>query len=115
MAKHFCDTKRFLIFKSEIERPPRIGKSRDVYQAWFHSEDVPKPVCVVTLNSHDKLLDWCDENHYLEWIHVDEQYRRRGVATEVINALVRELGDIAMEAATDAGEAFCNAYLKQPR
>ena len=47
---------------------------RTVFQAWFHSEDVAKPVCIVTIN--ESFAD------FVEWVHVDEQYRRQGIATD---------------------------------
>ena len=44
-------TERFNIHRHEIKRDDRVGGiCRTVFQAWFHSEDVPKPVCVVTIN-----------------------------------------------------------------
>ena len=83
------------------------GMPRTVFHAGFHSEDVAKPVCIVTINE-------CFSN-YVEWVHVDEQYRRKGIATEVLRAIENDIGGIMMEGATDVGEAFCDTYeLKFP-
>ena len=101
-------TKRFNIHRHEITRDEKLGgMSRTVFHAWYHSEDVAKPVCIVTINE-------CFSN-YVEWVHVDEQYRRRGIATEVLRAIENDIGGIMIDGATDEGEAFCDAYeLKFP-
>lgn len=100
------ETERFTIFSHEIQRHSRLGgMSRTVFQAWFHSEDVPKPICIVTIN--ECLMD------YVEWIHVDESYRRQGVATEVLRAIESIIPGITLDGATDEGEAFCEAYNKK--
>lgn len=96
-------TERFTILSHEIQRDEKVGgMCRTVFQAWFHSEDVPKPVCIVTIN--ESFMD------YVEWVHVDEQYRRRGIATEVLRAIENEIGGIMIDGATDAGEAWCDHY-----
>ena len=96
-------TERFNIHSHEIKRDDRVGGiCRTVFQAWFHSEDIPKPVCIVTIN--ESFMD------YVEWIHVDEQYRRHGIATEVMQEIEKVIPGITLEGATDAGEAFCEEY-----
>ena len=71
---------RFSIYRHEIRRSEQLGgMPRTVFHAWFHSEDVAKPVCIVT-------VDECYAN-YIEWIHVDELFRREGIATEVLRAI----------------------------
>lgn len=104
MEKHApIRTKRFTIFSHEIKRDDALGGlSRTVFQAWFHSLDVAKPVCFVTVNE-----GFCD---FVEWIHVDEQYRRQGIATEVVNAIENIIPGITFEGATDAGHAWCEHY-----
>jgi len=96
-------TERFDIHRHEITRDDAVGgMSRTVFHAWYHSEDVAKPVCVVTINQ-------CFSN-FVEWVHVDEGHRRQGVATEVLRAIEGEIGDVMIDGATDEGEAFCEAY-----
>lgn len=98
-------TSRFTIFSHEIQRDAKVGgMCRTVFQAWFHSEDVPKPVCIVTIN--ESFMD------YVEWVHVDEQYRRMGIATEVMQAIEGVIPCITLEGATDAGEAWCDHYFQ---
>ena len=96
-------TRRFDIFAHEIFRDPAVGHSRTVYQAWFHSEDVPRPVCILTVNHG------CMD--YVEWIYVAEDYRREGIATEVLRAceLYRK-AEFTMDGTTEAGEAFVSHY-----
>lgn len=101
-------TERFNIHRQEITRDDKVGgMPRTVFHAWYHSEDVAKPVCFVTVNE-------CFSN-YVEWIHVDEQYRRMGIATEVLRAIESDIGGVMIEGVTNEGEAFCDAYeLKFP-
>lgn len=96
-------TDRFDVHSHEIKRDDRVGgMCRTVFQAWFHSQDIPKPVCIVTIN--ESCMD------YVEWIHVDEQYRRQGIATEVLRAIEKVIPGIELDAGTDAGEAFIKEY-----
>lgn len=96
-------TERFNIHRHEITRDEKLGgMSRTVFHAWHHTEDVAKPVCIVTIN--EGFLN------YVEWIHVDEQYRREGIATEVLRAIETDIGGVLLDGATDEGEAFCEAY-----
>lgn len=96
-------TARFDIHRHEITRDNKVGgMPRTVFHAWHHSEDVPKPVCIVTVFE-------CFSN-YVEWVHVDEHHRRQGIATEVLQAIENEFGALTMEGTTPSGTAFCEAY-----
>lgn len=96
-------TERFDIHRHEITRDDKLGgMDRTVFHAWFHSEDVAKPVCIVTVNE-------CFAN-FVEWVHTDEQYRRQGIATEVLRAIEIDIGTLTIDGATDEGTAFCEAY-----
>lgn len=104
--KPLLQTKRFDIFHHQVVRNPKMGLPKDVYEAWYRDEDVPRSVCEVTV--------WASTNphlgNYVEWLHVCEWYRRQGIATEVLEALEKHLGQLSFDGATDAGEAFCEAY-----
>ena len=102
--KPFIKTKRFDIFHQHIVRNPKLGLPRDVYIAWFHSDDVPRPICVVTIWKECPYL-----RNYVEWIEVTEDWRREGVATEVLRALRCKLGKLSMDGGTKAGDAFVDA------
>ena len=96
-------TNRLTIFSIEIPRDKAVGGfPRTVFQAWFHSNDVPKPICNVTIN--EGLLD------YVEWVEVDEHFRRQGIATEVMQAIESVIPGITLYGCTESGEAFCDAY-----
>lgn len=93
-------TKRFDIFSVQVERNPAIGAPRWVYMAWHHSEDVPHPVCTVTI--------W---GSWVEWVETISECRRDGIATEVVRGLEEHFGEpLNMSGATDAGTAFCDAF-----
>ena len=97
------NTDRFIIYSHEIQRPEQLGgMCRTVFQAWFHSEDIPRPVCVVTIN--ESLMD------YVDWVHVDEAFRRQGIATEVVRAIEGVIPGITLTGVTEAGEAWCDYY-----
>lgn len=96
-------TERFLIHKVEVMRPEELGGlPRSMFTAWTHSDDIPRPLCLVVVNQ-------CFAN-YVEWIHVDEENRRTGIATEVLRAIELEIGGVTMDGATEAGTAFVDAY-----
>jgi hypothetical protein len=50
---------------------------------------------------------------FVEWIHVDDLYRRLGVATEVFRAIEEAIGKVPATAATDEGEAFLDSYYRK--
>jgi GNAT superfamily N-acetyltransferase len=103
ITKDIIRTDRFNIHRHEIERDTKLGgMPRTLFHAWFHSEDIAKPVCCVTVNE-------CFAN-FVEWIAVDERYRRRGIATEVLRAIEEDIGCVSIDGATDEGTAFCDAY-----
>ncbi len=76
-----------------------------MYHAWFHSEDVAKPACVVTISDVPAL-----GYRFVEWISTDEQHRRKGIATEVLKAIEASIGELCVDGATDEGDAFCDAW-----
>lgn len=90
LLKPVIRTERFDIFHHVVERNPSLGVPKDVYEAWFHSEDVPRSVCEVTI--------WKSKSfgNYVEWCHVCEQYRRQGIATEVMRAIENHVGELAI-------------------
>lgn len=99
-------TARFDIHKHEIFRSEEMGGvPRSVFHAWFHSGyDVPKPVCVVTVFEMLK---------FVEWVHVDEEWRRTGIATEVLRAIESLFGELDIIGVTKAGQGFCAAYVSR--
>lgn len=101
----FCKTARFDIFHHRVVRNPDLGVPRDMYTAWHHSDDMPRPMCVVTV--------YPDYNNWVEWIEVADDYRREGIATEVCEALSKNLGGLNMSGATAVGEEFVAAWEKR--
>jgi len=107
-AERVLRTERFDILHVIMRRDERIGYPRDVYQAWFHSEDVAAPACTVTINVNTGL----PAPHYIEWINTHELFRRQGIATEVLQGIVSLIGPIDVEGATDDWEAFEDSWRK---
>jgi len=107
----FLKTARFDIFHHRVVRNPELGVPRDMYTAWFHSEDVPKPVCVVTIYTYELLepKENSQFSRFVEWVEVTSDHRREGIATEVLRALRDKLGYLSLSGATDEGEAFVAA------
>lgn len=99
----FIKTKRFDIFHHRVVRNPKLGHPKEMFTAWFHGVDVPRPICEVILWPNPYGL-------FVEWVHVCEEYRRKGIATEVLKALESKFGPLDMGGATDAGEKFVAAY-----
>lgn len=99
----FIKTKRFDIFRHYVVRNPEQGLPRDMFTAWHHSEDVPRPVCEVIVYTHPYGI-------FVEWIHVCEEHRRQGIATEVLTAIEKKWGALTVTGATAAGEKFVAAY-----
>lgn len=104
----FAQTKRFDIFRHIVVRNPEQGLPRDVFTAWYRDEDVPRPVCEVVLFVHPMGI-------FVEWVHVCEQYRRQGIATEVLEAITQRWGPLDMTGATPVGEKFVETFtLRNP-
>lgn len=101
--KPFIQTARFDIFRHRVVRNPKQGLPRDVFTAWYRDDDVPRPVCEVVLFVHPHGI-------YVDWVHVCEEHRRQGIATEVVTALENKWGKLTLFGATDAGEKFVAAY-----
>ena len=109
--KPFLKTARFDIFHHRVVRNPVLGVPRDMYTAWFHSEDVPKPACVVTIYTYELVEPTATSkfSRFVEWVEVTSDRRREGIATEVLRALRDKLGQLSLSGATDEGEAFVEA------
>ena len=88
-------TPRFDVFLTMVVRNPGLGFGRDVYMAWFRDEDVPRSVCEVTLFGN-----------FVEWLHVCEQHRRQGIATEVMGASFRKNKSVIPHLSTAIYSAF---------
>jgi GNAT superfamily N-acetyltransferase len=99
----FAQTKRFDIFRHRVVRSPNVGLPRDLFTAWCRDDDVPRPVCevVIFVNPYGT---------YVEWVHVCENYRRQGIATEVLAGIEKRWGPVDMSGVTPAGEKFVAAY-----
>lgn len=104
-AELFGSTERFDIFRVRVVRDVFTGLPRDVYMAWHHSEDVPKPVCTVTLNGH---IPYGGQQFEVDWIHVDECCRREGIATEVMLFLISHLPNVTYQGVSEEGDALCD-------
>jgi len=96
-------TARFDVFHVHITRSPDLGCGRDVYMAWFREHDVPRSVCEVTLFGN-----------YAEWIHVCKEWRRQGIATEVLRGIETLVGPVKLHGVTESGEAFVESLESVP-
>jgi len=99
-------TERFDIFCIHITRNPAIGCGRDVYLAWFRDIDVPRSVCDVTL---------LPGLNYVDWIHVCAEWRRQGIATEVLLGIETLVGPVKLEGVTDSGKALVKSLERMSR
>lgn len=107
MIKPVYQTERFDIFRVQICRNPELGAPRDLFTAWARKEDLARSLCEVTIFQ-------TSFGNYVEWLHVDEQHRRVGIATEVLSAIEDILGgSLEMVAASESGEAFIKSYCGQ--
>lgn len=101
--KPVITTERFTIYKQEIEREQKFGGfPRSVFLAFPRASDIPRPVCMVTVFE-------CFQN-YVEWVWVCELHRRKGIATDVVQAIEQYIGQLTLDGATREGRAFCRAY-----
>lgn len=102
----FIQTARFDIFHQHVVRNPAAGHPRELFTVWGRRyDDMPRPVCEVVLHPNPYGL-------WVEWIHVDEEHRRNGIATEVLRALRKKLGLLTITGATVVGENFVAAREK---
>jgi len=96
-------TERFDVFHVHITRNPALGCGRDVYMAWFRDTDVPCSACEVTLFGN-----------YVEWIHVCEEWRRQGIATEILRGIEALYGPLTLDGVTESGEALVESLESVP-
>lgn len=97
-------TERFAVSHVHCERNDDFGfAGRDVYIAFHRDEDLPRPVCVVTLFDATAV-------NWVEWVEVPTDERRKGIATEVLRGLEQHVGSLELSGVTDEGEAFVNAF-----
>jgi hypothetical protein len=107
-AQKFGRTKRFDVFRVRVKRDPKLGRPRDVYMAWHHSEDLPRPVCTVTLWDWTRQSEDKKPHVFVEWINVDDEERRKGIATEVMSLLISKIKGLTYSGATEQGEKLCD-------
>lgn len=107
LIKPVYQTERFDIFRVQICRNSELGEPRDLFTAWPRKEDISRSLCEATVFQ-------TPFGNYVEWLHVDEQHRRIGIAREVVSAVEDILGcELIMEAASESGEAFIKSYCGQ--
>ena len=93
-------SKRLTIAKMTA-KPSEMLAERSVYVAWDRSVEDPWPVCFCVVFEQ---FSWVD------WIETREDARRRGFATELINAIEHETGEqLELQPVTELGELFCDA------
>lgn len=99
MSEPVFSTERFDVFHVHCERNPELGVGRDVYLAFHRVDNIPRPLCTVTLFGN-----------YVEWLEVEAGERRKGIATEVMRALELHVGELQVDGVTEEGVAFEAAY-----
>lgn len=118
MSKPKFSTERFDVFKvtcgrrlqgCECDVLPLGAAPRDVYLAFFHSYDEPKAIATITVWPKSDNGLW----HYVQWMDVTHDYRRRGVAMELLRGLEKYIGPLEMSGATLAGEKLVEKWDKE--
>jgi hypothetical protein len=109
--KPVFNTNRFEVFRITCERSLKGAMPRDVYVAFFRDKDVPRPVCTMTVWPTAPVWDTDDgraepKGRFVEWCEVTEEFRRQGIATEVLLAVQEFAGPLDGIGVTDAGEAL---------
>jgi len=96
-------TDRIKVYKTTVDRGEQ-GVPRDVYQAWLATDDICHPIAFATIWESPVGI-------YLEWIEVSDGYRRRRIATELLESIEALVyGDVDAEGVTESGEAFMEFY-----
>jgi len=80
------------------------GAERILFTAWPSVEDVARPLCYAVVHQTELM------GNYLEWIHVEEGYRRTGIATAVATLIEAAIGPLELSGVTEEGEAWCEAF-----
>lgn len=112
-VKPVIQTDRSDVFRTSVS-VPTLDFPRDVYLAFHRHEDVARPICVVTI--WPTAPAWGDDgkvivggSKYVEWCHVDEEFRREGIATEVLLGIQNFIGPLSADGMTDEGAALAMA------
>jgi len=104
-------TKRLEVFLAIVEPNPDREYficEKDVYLAYRTDDEVAYPVCVCTICRAFGQIQW----DWVEWIETNEQHRRQGIAMELCQGIrkFRNGVDLEMTGASEAGDAFCDAW-----
>lgn len=102
-------TDRLRVFLLQCIPSDGVYCEKDVFVAFRTDDEVAYPVCTATL---DLPAGEYANRHYVEWIETNEGHRRNGIARELLKGIERYYGDcdIQMDGATDAGDAFVDAW-----
>lgn len=99
-------TARLNVFRFECE-PTEMNTIRHVYIGFRTNEDHPAPVVTAVVEPGVVQLEI---DPYLDWIETSSQFRRQGLATELLRLLEERHPGIIYDGATDEGDAFLDAY-----
>ncbi|HBJ34298.1 MAG TPA: hypothetical protein DDZ51_05935 [Planctomycetaceae bacterium] len=94
---------RLEIWKTVIKRPENQG-SRSVYFAFLANEAENRIIGFATVAD--------GEFNNLDWIYVQEDWRRHYAATQILKAIESHGYELKLRGVTPEGEAFSEAYKK---
>ena len=89
-------TQRLQIHRVTCNRIQEGFLSRDVYLAWLIDDDIPRPIATIVISPH--------YDNYVEWVHVEPEWRRQGIATEALAAIEQRIGELCLTGVTPEGE-----------
>lgn len=99
-------TERFEIWKTTVRHYGDHGSlPRKMYFAFPAEPESKRLVSFVVVDDN--------QSSFVEWIYVDEELRRSGVATEVLQFVEQHGNELTISGATPEGDAFTEAYTEQ--
>lgn len=96
-------TERLDIYRTELDRPHNAA--RTMWMAFVKAEIGWR------MAGHLLVMQFSEGAAFVEWISIDPQFRRMGLATEMLQAIdVSYPCELMLTAATEEGKAFIDAY-----
>lgn len=109
-------TDRLTIYRSICE-PWRTDTNKCVYWAFDRQDDHPAIACSAVVSNRfyrPESNDRCTDPSVL-WIETSNVCRRRGYATELLEAIEKIHGRLNLGGATPSGKKFVNAFESRKR
>lgn len=108
---HVWDTKRLRVFMQKLKTPD--GSMVWVFTGWLFEGSNPRSAVTATMGRPNCLSHPGKVTAPLWWITTDEDFRRQGLAMELVLSIHKKWVPVDAWGETDSGDKFCDAFERQ--